>query len=332
MKITIPRREKGMEKASVFRDALRREIILEALEDRIVLDAAVDHTLVDIAAHATEAVGAHATDAAAHTTDAAGVNPAGYWAWEHNAWCYHDTGFSWWWWPDASSPQGGNWLYQGAGSTGMWNYDWNDGWEWFFDAFYNNRYYQDSGLYWGQDGSHNWYFTANPAGNWDFTTWTAAVGYLGGVVNVDFQPWGSSGLCQDPVGPSWVSYGSISSDVVVLAADILPGLDSSSPAWTTVFQGNLYFNAYDPTHGAELWRYDPVTHSTEIVADIIPGPDSSQPSYMTELNGLLYFTADDGTHGTELWQYDPVAGTTEMAADIWVGVDGSNPSGMTVST
>jgi hypothetical protein len=85
MKITIPRREKGMEKASLFRDALRREIILEALEDRIVLDAAVDQTLVDhsladIAAHATEA-GGHG-DATAHTADAAGVSPAaGYWAW-----------------------------------------------------------------------------------------------------------------------------------------------------------------------------------------------------------------------------------------------------------
>jgi ELWxxDGT repeat protein len=203
-----------MKGKSLFREALRREIILEALEDRIVLDAAVDHTMVDIAAHATEAVGAGATgDAAAHATDGAGVDPAGYWAWEHNAWCYHDTGSCWWWWPDASSPQYGNWLYQGDGWTGMWNYDWNHGWEWFFDAFYNDRYYYDTsvivfgggGLYWGQDGDHNWYFTADPDGNWDFSTWTAAVVSS----NVDFGLSGSTGECLNPTGHNWVPYGAI---------------------------------------------------------------------------------------------------------------------------
>jgi ELWxxDGT repeat protein len=310
-----------MKSASVFREALSREIILEALEDRIVLDAAVDHTLVDhsladIAAHATEAVG-HG-DAAAHTADAAGVNPAGYWAWEHNAWCYHDTSSMWWWWPDASSPQGGNWLYQGDGWTGMWSYDWNHGWEWFFNAFYNNRYYQDSGLYWGQDGNHNWYFTSDPHGNWNFSTWTAAEGHSV-VVNVDFEPLGSGGLCQDASG-SWHSYGSISADVALLVADIRPGGNSSGPSGMTALDGDLYFSAYDPTHGAQLWQYDPLTHSVEIVGDIHPGtvndPSAQSHHEWTVLDGVLYFGAVDEAHGEELWRYDPVTNSAQMVADI----------------
>jgi hypothetical protein len=234
-----------MEISKAMWNAAQREIILEALEDRIVLDAAVDHTLADISAHVTEVAGQGATgDVAAHTADAAGVNPTGYWAWEHNAWCYHDTGFCWWWWPDASSPQGGNWLYQGTGWTGMWSYDWNHGWEWFFDAFYNDRYYQDSGTYWGQGGSHIWYFTSDPHGNWDFSTWTAAVGHSGLIVNVDFDPSCSGGLCQD-AGGSWHAYGSISSDVEVFVADIYPGPSSSGAGDFTVLDGDLYFSAND---------------------------------------------------------------------------------------
>jgi hypothetical protein len=220
-----------------------REIILEALEDRIVLDAAVDHTLADVAAHATEAAAADATGGvAAHATDAAGVNPTGYWAWEHNAWCYHDTASMWWWWPDSSSPQGGNWLYQGTGWTGMWNYDWNDGWEWFYNAFYNNRYFHEGDLYWGQDGSHNWYYTSTFGTN--FSTWNSLGSLVEGVVYADFES-GHGNAVECLNGGSWVHNGDI----------MFQDTEYSATGWHSVSQ-------FDPQlYDGVGWHAEPVTLS-----------------------------------------------------------------------
>jgi hypothetical protein len=242
-----------MKNSTMMWNVGQREIILEALEDRIVLDAAVDHTLADIAGHATEAAAADATSGvAAHATDAAGVNPTGYWAWEHNAWCYHDTASMWWWWPDSSSAQGGNWLYQGSGWTGMWNYDWNDGWEWFYNAFYNDRYFYESNLYWGQDGSHHWYYTENPNGNWSFSTWHSLGATLESVVSADFETGhGNTLQCWNPSGSgSWAHSG----DLMFLDTDY------SATGWHSVslFDPDLYDGvgwSHEPVHYG-LWSYD----------------------------------------------------------------------------
>jgi hypothetical protein len=237
-----------MKTAMTMWSAGRRQIILEALEERIVLDGAVDHTLVDIAAHAADAAGADATGGgAAHAVDAAGVDPAGYWAWEHNAWCYHDTGFEWWWWPDSSSPQGGNWLYHGAGWTGMWNYDWNDGGEWFVDAFYNNRYFHEGDLYWGQDGSHNWYYSSTFST--DFSSWHGLGSLVEGVVYADFESeHGNIAQCRTPSG-SWVYSGSL----------VFLDTEYSSTGWHSVsqFDPDLYDGvgwSHEPT--ILSWRYE----------------------------------------------------------------------------
>ena len=54
-----------------------------------------------------------------------------------------------------------------------------------------------------------------------------------------------------------------------LVADIVPGAESSAPAYLTVFNGELYFKAYDSTRGYELWKYDGT--SASLVEDILPG-------------------------------------------------------------
>lgn len=109
---------------------------------------------------------------------------------------------------------------------------------------------------------------------------------------------------------------------VQLIADINPTSDDlgngikegndSLTDWLTVFNGNLYFSAFEPRRGAELWTYNGTTASR--VSDISPDlndtiklmPRSSWPNQLTVFNNSLYFSANSGTVSTnyELWKYD----------------------------
>jgi ELWxxDGT repeat protein len=119
---------------------------------------------------------------------------------------------------------------------------------------------------------------------------------------------------------------------VTLAADIndtkddlgggtLEGNDSL-PSWLTPFNGWLYFAAYEPRHGAELWSLQGTNIAR--VADINPDindtvkpfPNSSWPSELTVFNNALYFVANSGAaiEDYELWKYD--GATTSRVANI----------------
>ena len=82
--------------------------------------------------------------------------------------------------------------------------------------------------------------------------------------------------------------------------DINPGAGSSNPYSYTVLGDYLYFQAYSPATGLELWRTDGVT--TTLLHDINPGAADSGASGFTLLNGYLYFMANDGVNGMELWR------------------------------
>lgn len=98
--------------------------------------------------------------------------------------------------------------------------------------------------------------------------------------------------------------------------------NDSLPAWLTGYNSALYFSAFDPHRGAELWRT--TATGAERVADINPdlndtvkvNPNSSWPSELTVVNGVLYFSANNNSTRTnyELWKYDGV--TASLAANI----------------
>ncbi|MCI2227835.1 T9SS type A sorting domain-containing protein [Polaribacter sp. MSW13] len=96
----------------------------------------------------------------------------------------------------------------------------------------------------------------------------------------------------------------------VLVKDIYTGVGGShsNPKYLTVYNGEIYFQAFEPTNtGRELWKTDGTEAGTVLVKDIKPGKNDSYPQDLITYNGNLYFSANDG-NGSELWVSD---GTTE---------------------
>ena len=108
--------------------------------------------------------------------------------------------------------------------------------------------------------------------------------------------------------------------------DLHPGPLSSYPAELYGFSdGNLYFRAYEPTNGTELYRTDG-TEVPTLFWDIAAGNNDSSPSNFTEVNGKLFFVASTSSQGRELWSTDGT--TVDIAADIWIGFASSNPNSL----
>lgn len=97
---------------------------------------------------------------------------------------------------------------------------------------------------------------------------------------------------------------------VTLVADFVPGVggfgddDPEPPTNFRIFDGVLYFNAYDGVSDYALWKYDAIAGPIK-VDEFWPDTGITRPPYITiGLNDKLYFSADDGIHGNELWVYD----------------------------
>jgi ELWxxDGT repeat protein len=134
----------------------------------------------------------------------------------------------------------------------------------------------------------------------------------------------------------------LDANTITLAADINPTVDDlgsgvfegndSFPTWLTAWNGALYFSAFEPRRGGELWRYDG-TNATRI-SDINPDandaiklmPANSWPQELTVLNNAIYFSATSRTNpeNYELWKYD--GATVTQAANIHpdIGADHSS--------
>ena len=134
------------------------------------------------------------------------------------------------------------------------------------------------------------------------------------LLDVEEQPDGGLG---EPWRLSWVK-------------DLVPGLRSSSPSWLTVHEGYLYFAAFTPETGVELFRTNGTRSGMELVKDIFPGPRSSFPSYLQSYDGKLYFSANgidtnwmdtsDECYGfRQATVALPVSVTVEKATNLWQG-------------
>jgi ELWxxDGT repeat protein len=105
--------------------------------------------------------------------------------------------------------------------------------------------------------------------------------------------------------------------------------NSSYPASLTNVNGTLFFTAYEPTDGRELWKSDGTSKGTVLVTDIDPGAGSSSPVNLTIVNNTLFFNANDGTTGNELWKSDGTAAGTVLVKDINPGSSSSLPENLT---
>lgn len=85
-----------------------------------------------------------------------------------------------------------------------------------------------------------------------------------------------------------------------------------------IYNGELYFSAFDGTNGVELWK---TNGTTTTLIDLNPS-GGSNPSHLKSFAGKLYFKAFDANNGLELWAYDGNAAT--MVTDLWSGMASSN--------
>ena len=104
----------------------------------------------------------------------------------------------------------------------------------------------------------------------------------------------------------------------------------STPRHFTVVDGTLYFEAFSPSYGAELWKTDGTTAGTQRVTDLAPGPDGAYLDDLTEAGGRLFFVHyPPGTTNYELWTSDGTADGTTIVQEIESGSSGSFPRNLT---
>jgi len=87
----------------------------------------------------------------------------------------------------------------------------------------------------------------------------------------------------------------------------------SNPAYLCKYNNAIYFSAYRPVDGRELWKTDGTGVGTTLVKDLAAGDGS--PSQLIRYNGLLYFTAFYPNQNYTLYKSDgTTAGTVVVEA------------------
>lgn len=115
--------------------------------------------------------------------------------------------------------------------------------------------------------------------------------------------------------------------IASMIKDIYPGAGDfgipydSSPYNYVSVAGRVYFQAYNPTDGGEMYVTDGTAAGTHLVANLVPGPDGSFWEYLGAIGNKALFFANSTTFGQEVWADDGVSFTKLTNLD-----DGSGPS------
>ncbi|WP_035605727.1 hypothetical protein [Haloferula sp. BvORR071] len=84
------------------------------------------------------------------------------------------------------------------------------------------------------------------------------------------------------------------------------------------WNGALYFTAWTPQKGGQLYRSDGTPGGTAMVKTI-GGPRTVAPDILGTTDSFMFLEADDGKHGSELWRSDGTAKGTYLVKDITKG-------------
>jgi ELWxxDGT repeat protein len=106
-------------------------------------------------------------------------------------------------------------------------------------------------------------------------------------------------------------------DRAFLVKDIVPGADNSSPEYLIGVNNLVFFRAYDPIHGKELWKTDGTDQGTTMVKDVEPGEYGSAAMNFAKLGNLVVFT--DSDRGFIPWRSDGTEAGT-LALSVFGGV------------
>ena len=116
-----------------------------------------------------------------------------------------------------------------------------------------------------------------------------------------------------------------------LINDIIAGTGSSNPENLIEFQGKIFFSAYTPDSGKELWVTDGTPEGTSLLKDINPGVEGSSPDKFFHCDSIMLFRAITENEGSELWKTNGTPEGTQLLKNIESGFLNSLPSGFTSS-
>jgi ELWxxDGT repeat protein len=113
------------------------------------------------------------------------------------------------------------------------------------------------------------------------------------------------------------SDGTAAGTVPVASPAFLP--NDGLPLWLADANGTLFFSAFDPDHGNELWKSDGTPDGTVLVKDVQPGPDWAVNSPTLTTPSHVLFRACLPETGCELYRTDGTEAGTGLVKEIRPG-------------
>ncbi len=110
-------------------------------------------------------------------------------------------------------------------------------------------------------------------------------------------------------GPEYELYKFDGVNPISLAKDILPGPASSMPKNLISLSGRLYFEAYTPSTGRELYEYNPLTGVARVIADTRTGSSDGYATGLVVYNNQLFYVARDNNDKYQIYRYEPSTGS-----------------------